>query len=79
MMMAGLKLRRHAHKAKRDNIVDAHGYLLCLEWIESGKRPVPRYEEATQTIEDVCCGAGMKCVRCGKTLPCVCELGVSEP
>lgn len=39
LMMVGLKLNRHAHKAKDDNLVDAHGYLLCLEWIETGVKP----------------------------------------
>jgi hypothetical protein len=27
LMMAGLKLCREAHKIKRDNVVDCHGYL----------------------------------------------------
>ena len=39
LMMAALKLRRHAHRPKDDNIIDAHGYLLCLEWIETGRQP----------------------------------------
>jgi hypothetical protein len=41
LMMAGYKLRRHAHKPKTDNVVDAHGYLFCLDWVESGNRPEP--------------------------------------
>jgi hypothetical protein len=39
LMMVGLKLNRHAHKNKDDNLVDAHGYLLCLEWIEKNRKP----------------------------------------
>ena len=39
LMMVGLKLRREAHKAKEDNIVDAHGYLHCLQWLRTGLRP----------------------------------------
>lgn len=39
LMMVGLKLNREAHKHKDDNLVDAHGYLLCLEWALTGKRP----------------------------------------
>ena len=38
-MMVFLKLNRDAHKAKDDNKVDAHGYLLCLEWLETGRKP----------------------------------------
>ena len=30
LMMVGLKLQRECQKHKRDNIVDAHGYLLVL-------------------------------------------------
>lgn len=33
LMMVGLKLAREAHKPKRDNIVDAHGYLLVYSHI----------------------------------------------
>jgi hypothetical protein len=39
-MMTALKLRREAHKAKPDNLIDAHGYLLCAEWMATGKKPV---------------------------------------
>jgi hypothetical protein len=46
LMMVGLKLRREAHKPKDDNLVDAHGYLLCLEWMRSGQRPVPEGTQA---------------------------------
>jgi hypothetical protein len=41
LMMAALKLRREAHKSKRDNLVDAYGYLLCYEWAATGERPRP--------------------------------------
>ncbi len=33
LLMTALKLRREAHKPKPDNLIDAHGYLLCLERI----------------------------------------------
>lgn len=39
LMMAALKLSREMHKHKRDNLVDAVGYELLAEWIETGKRP----------------------------------------
>ncbi len=39
IMMVGLKLSREVFKHKPDNIVDAHGYLLCLEWIRTGEKP----------------------------------------
>ena len=39
LMMVGLKLSREVHRQKRDNIVDAHGYLLCYEWASTGVRP----------------------------------------
>lgn len=39
LMMVLLKVSREENKHKPDNIVDAHGYLLLAEWIESGKRP----------------------------------------
>lgn len=39
LMMCALKLRREAHKPKPDNLIDAHGYLLCAEWMETGKQP----------------------------------------
>lgn len=56
LCMAGLKLRREAHKPKADNIVDAHGYLLCLEWIRTGRRPEPAASELWDTLENVACG-----------------------
>ncbi len=80
LMMMALKLRRHAHKPKDDNLVDAIGYAGCIEWIETGKRPVPlaheleaQLAEANGTIEDVACGAGITCPTCNKTKPCMCE------
>lgn len=39
LMMVGLKLSREAFKHKDDNLIDAHGYLLCLEWAVTGKKP----------------------------------------
>ena len=39
LMMAALKLRREAHRPKPDNVVDAHGYLLCYEWLMTGVKP----------------------------------------
>lgn len=40
LMMAALKLRRQAHRPKDDNLIDAHGYLMCIEWMQTGQRPV---------------------------------------
>jgi hypothetical protein len=39
IMMVGLKLAREMHRPKADNIVDAHGYLLCYDWARSGQKP----------------------------------------
>jgi len=39
LMMAALKISREMNKSKPDNLVDAHGYLLCAEWVETGKKP----------------------------------------
>ena len=39
LMMAGLKISREMNKHKRDNLVDAHGYLICAEWDIEGKPP----------------------------------------
>lgn len=36
MMMVALKLCRQLHRPKRDNIIDACGYLGCIEKIENG-------------------------------------------
>lgn len=73
LMMTALKLRRHAHRAKDDNLIDAHGYLTCLEWIERGERPQPQAEDFWQTIEDVATGARLTCAKCNKTQPCLCQ------
>ena len=80
LMMTALKLRRHAHKPKDDNLIDAHGYLLCLEWINSKQAPRPRAHDlhdaldaANSTIEDVATGAKLGCGGCGKSKPCMCD------
>jgi hypothetical protein len=73
LMMAALKLRRHSHKAKDDNLIDAHGYLQCIEWIEGGRRPTPAAEELKAVIEDVCTGARLTCAKCNQSMPCMCE------
>jgi len=39
LMMVLLKMSREVHVPKADNIIDAHGYLLCYEWALSGQRP----------------------------------------
>lgn len=39
MMMVALKLSREMNKHKPDNLVDAHGYLDLLEWLEYGSAP----------------------------------------
>jgi hypothetical protein len=75
LMMAALKLRRHAHKAKDDNLIDLIGYALCVQWIETGERPQPAAESANAALEDVCCGARLTCARCAKAMPCMCEHG----
>lgn len=41
LMMVGLKLNREANKHKDDNIIDAHGYLICHEWVRTGEKPTP--------------------------------------
>lgn len=72
LMMAALKLRRHAHKPKDDNLIDAHGYLTCIEWIERGQRPEPEADGLRQCVEDVATGARLNCPTCGKIQPCMC-------
>jgi hypothetical protein len=86
LMMAALKLRRHAHKPKADNLIDCHGYLDCVEWIEAGMKPRPlshdqasTIESLRQTIEDVACGARLQCPTCGKAMPCMCEHAPKMP
>ena len=39
LMMVLLKLSREVHRSKRDNLVDALGYLLCYEWALTGQKP----------------------------------------
>ena len=39
LMMAALKLCREVHKPKRDNRVDAIGYMLCEDWAVTGTKP----------------------------------------
>jgi hypothetical protein len=73
LMMVALKLSREMHRHKPDNLIDAHGYLLCAEWIATGKKPAPKEHETNAALEDVCCGAKMQCARCGKNLPCLCD------
>lgn len=79
LMMVALKLRRHAHKPKDDNLIDAHGYLDCIEWIVGGEKPLPasellkrQIEELRQCIEDVATGSRLTCPTCKKIQPCMC-------
>lgn len=39
LCMVGVKLSRHCHKQKRDNLVDAIGYLLCEDAVENKQSP----------------------------------------
>lgn len=73
LMMALLKISREAHAHKPDNLIDAHGYLLCAEWIETGERPQPQADETQTALEAVCCGERMTCANCGKSKPCMCD------
>ena len=50
LMMVGLKLSREVHKHKHDNIVDAIGYLLCVDWSLNGK---PELTPCNQTQTDL--------------------------
>jgi len=72
LMMTALKLRRHAHKPKDDNLVDAHGYLTCIEWIETGQRPTPQAHALAEAVEDVACGTRLTCPKCERLQPCMC-------
>ena len=38
LMMAALKLCRHAHKPKDDNLIDLVGYEICIERIEAEQK-----------------------------------------
>ena len=40
LMMVLLKVSREQHQPKRDNRVDAHGYLNLAEWIATGTKPL---------------------------------------
>jgi hypothetical protein len=73
LMMVLLKISREAHRPKPDNLIDAHGYLFCAEWIETGERPTTDAQANADTIESVCCGEKLTCARCGKNLPCLCD------
>ena len=73
LMMVALKLSREMHRHNPDNLIDAHGYLLCAEWIVTGEKPAPKEHETNAALEDVCCGTKMPCARCGKNLPCLCD------
>jgi len=44
LMMAALKIRREVTRPKRDNRVDAIGYMLCKDWVETGNKPKPLSE-----------------------------------
>lgn len=37
LLLTAMKLRRQAHRPKRDNIVDTHGYLLVLAHVEAAR------------------------------------------
>lgn len=37
LLLAAMKLRRQAHKPKRDNVVDVHGYALVLAHVEAAR------------------------------------------
>lgn len=73
LMMALLKISREAHAHKPDNLIDAHGYLMCAEWIETGERPQPDAQLHMDTIEAVCTGERMRCMVCGQNKPCNCD------
>lgn len=73
LMMALLKISREQFRPKPDNLIDAHGYLLCAEWIETGVRPISANEETQQALESVCCGEHLTCTGCGKSKPCMCD------
>lgn len=42
LMMAALKLCREFHKHKEDNVIDAHGYLECLDWVQRESKNVEK-------------------------------------
>ena len=50
LMMVGLKLAREVYRPGQDNIIDAHGYLLCYDWARSGVRPERADETALAKV-----------------------------
>jgi hypothetical protein len=42
MMMVLLKLSRHMNRPKRDNLVDAHGYLITVDLVEQYKKSLEK-------------------------------------
>ena len=44
LMMVLLKMSREVHAHKDDNIIDAHGYLLCYDWAVTGNKPKAKEE-----------------------------------
>jgi uncharacterized protein DUF6378 len=48
LLMTGLKLARDAKNPKRDNVVDAHGYLSLLARIRGWVKPEPALDLRTQ-------------------------------
>jgi hypothetical protein len=42
LCMVGVKIAREAHKHKRDNLVDAHGYLLVAAHCLPSEEPCPK-------------------------------------
>lgn len=53
LMMVGLKLQREAHKSKRDNLVDAHGYLLVYAHIKADEEPTTQGDPPPGSPEDL--------------------------
>lgn len=48
LMMAAMKIRREVTKPKRDNRVDSIGYMLCDDWVTTGKKPIPLVQQETE-------------------------------
>lgn len=55
LMMVGLKVQREANRPKRDNRVDAHGYLLVLSHIIEG---APNNNDGHDNPQPSAAGAG---------------------
>lgn len=53
IMMVQLKLSRELHMPKRDNLVDAHGYLLCLEKIYEKRKQLAGDKEEDELIRQL--------------------------